>query len=392
MSTERLSRLFRIFGETQCRGRSEVYAALSESIADDDQLLDLTSTAPPDQRRPSLLFAAVNLLLSADPAAELRAYYPIHGGTRAVDARLFRTFAGFCRDHEPALREVLATRSTQTNEIRRCFALRLGLHQVGRHWPGPGHLVEVGASAGLNLIFDRYAYHLDGTPLPGADDSSVIISTAHRGPGSGALWADDSLDVRQRVGLDQQPVDLEDPDARDWLEAFIWPERIDDLATLQDAVSAFRDTEADVRLVRGDAVTDTAALITERPGDEPVLVFTASLLSYLGEDQRVAFLDQLDSAATGRRVGWIFAEGPALLARSGLDCAGLSGPLATNGTQYGVGLSLRSPGTRHDQLLAVAEPYLRWIAPARDTADDFAWVEALSATSSLTRAATDPAD
>lgn len=376
MSIARLRRLFRIFGETQCRGRSEVYAALSEAVATDDQLLELTSVAPPDQRRPSLLFAAVNRQLAADPEVELRDYYPIHGGGRPVDQRLPPLFADFCRRHEPTLREMLATRSTQTNEIRRCFALRLGLSQLGRHWPGPIHLVEIGASAGLNLIFDRYAYHLDGSPLPGAEGSSVIISTARRGTGPGELWADDSVDVRRRIGLDQQPVNLENPDSRRWLEAFIWPERTDDLRTLRNAVKAFRETDADVRLVRGDAAADTTAVIAELPGDEPVAVFTASLLSYLDEAQRNAFIGQLDSAATGRRVGWVFTEGPALLARTDLDCAGLSGPLATNGIHYGVGLSLRSPGTRHDQLLAVAEPYLRWIAPARDAADDFAWVAA----------------
>ncbi|GAB3745554.1 DUF2332 domain-containing protein [Microlunatus parietis] len=372
-SYEQLSHLFRFFGETQCRGRSDVYATLSAAVADDDQLLELTSTAPPDQRRPSLLFAAVNLLLANDQDAALRSYYPIHGGTRKIDARLAPTFAAFCREHWSELEQLLATRSTQTNEIRRCFALRLGRHELARHWPGPVHLLEIGASAGLNLIFDRYAYRLDGSPLAGGDESTVVVETAQRGITADRLWADRPAPVRQRLGLDQHPVDLDDPEARNWLEAFIWPERIDDLATLRGAIEAFRTTEADVRLVRGDAVADTAAVIDELPGDEPVLVFTASLLSYLDQDQRTAFDDQLRSAAERRRIGWVFAEGPALLARSGIDAAGLSGPLASVVTNYAVGVSLRSPDTRHDQILALAEPYLRWIAPARVPDDDFAW-------------------
>jgi hypothetical protein len=63
---DRLRRLFRFFGATQCRGRSAVYEALSEGIADDDGLLDLLMSTPAEQRRPSLLFAAVNLLLASD--------------------------------------------------------------------------------------------------------------------------------------------------------------------------------------------------------------------------------------------------------------------------------------------------------------------------------------
>lgn len=375
---EQLSRLFRFFGETQCRGRSDVYAALSAAAADDDQLLELTSVAPPDQRRPSLLFAAVNLQLARDPGAELRSYYPIHGGARKSDSRLYPSFAAFCREHRPALEQLLATRSTQTNEIRRCFALRLGQHAMARHWPGPVHLLEIGTSAGLNLIFDHYAYRVDGCRLPGRE-SAVVIETAHRGPATGGLWADRPASVRQRIGLDQQPVDLNDPEARSWLEAFIWPERVDDLTTLRSASEAFLTTDADVRLIRGDAVTDTAAVIDELPGDEPVLVFTASLLSYLDQDQRTAFADQLRCVAERRRIAWVFAGGPALLARSGINAVGLPGPLASVVTNYAVGVSLRSPDLRHDQILALAEPYLRWIAPARIPDDDFAWASDLNA-------------
>lgn len=372
-SYEWLSKLFRFFGETQCRGRSDVYATLSAAVAGDDQLLELASVAPSDQRRPSLLFAAVNLLLARDRDADLRGYYPIHGGTRTIDSRLFPSFADFCLEHRPALEQLLATSSTQTNEIRRCFALRLGQQEAARHWPGPIHLLEIGASAGLNLIFDHYTYRLDGTSLPGGE-SAVVVETTHRGSAGGRLWAAQPAPVRQRVGLDRQPVDLADPEARSWLEAFVWPERVDDLATLRGAIEAFRTTEADVRLVRGDAVADTAAVIDELPGDEPVIVFTASLLSYLDQAQRTAFDDQLRSAAEGRRLGWVFAEGPALLARSGIDAAGLSGPLGSVVASYAVGVSLRSPDTRHDQFLALAEPYLRWIAPARVPDDDFAWM------------------
>ena len=60
---ERLRRLFRFFAATQCRGRSPVYEALSEGVARDDELLDLLMSTLGEHRRPSLLFAAVNLLL-----------------------------------------------------------------------------------------------------------------------------------------------------------------------------------------------------------------------------------------------------------------------------------------------------------------------------------------
>jgi hypothetical protein len=102
---------------------------------------------------------------------------------------------------------------------------------------------------------------------------------------------------------------------------------------------------------------------------------TASLLSYLTPGGRAAFADQLRLAARQRPVAWVFAEAPGLAATMDLAAPALAGPLAQRNTFYLVGASLRGPGDRRDdRLLAVADPYLRWLAPARGSSDDFAWV------------------
>jgi hypothetical protein len=93
---ERLRRLFRVFAATQCRGRSPVYEALSEGVADSDALLDLLMSTPAEQRRPTLLLAAVSFLLAVRPGAPLAAYYPVHGGRRPPDSDLVPAFAAFC--------------------------------------------------------------------------------------------------------------------------------------------------------------------------------------------------------------------------------------------------------------------------------------------------------
>ena len=95
---ERLRRLFKFFADTQCRGRSPVYETLSQGVADSDALLDMLMRTPGDQRRPSLLFAAVNLILAAHPAAALASYYPVHGGQRPVDEHLVAAFTAFCAE------------------------------------------------------------------------------------------------------------------------------------------------------------------------------------------------------------------------------------------------------------------------------------------------------
>jgi hypothetical protein len=366
--TLRLRRLFQLFGATQARGRSAVYEALSGEIAGDEELLGLLHGTPPDQQRPSLLFAAVNRLLAQDRGAELCAYYPIHGGARWPDGRLAPAFRDFCSAHDAALAKLLRERSTQTNEIRRCVALRLALGEVQRHWPGPMALVEVGASAGLNLLFDHYRYrvgrHESGPASP------VLVASELRG--AVQIEMPDPPPITRRLGIDQSPIDLRDPEARAWLEAFVWPEQMHDLAALRGAIDLALAAPG-VAVRAGEATSDTARLIDEQPGDEPVVVFTASLLSYLTADARVAFVAQLDAVARRRPVAWAFAEGPALLASARLRIPALAGSLGRNNAQYAVGVSLRGPA-RQDRLLALADAYVRWLAPARGDADDFQWV------------------
>jgi hypothetical protein len=262
----RLERFFRIFAAAQCHGHSLVYERLSEEIAGDEDTLRLLMQTPSEQRRPSLLLAAVKLLLASHPDSTLAGYYPTHGGLRPVDAQLFPAFSAFCAEHRGELVRLLRDGSTQTNEIRRCVALRVGLAHVQRRWPGPLALAEAGASAGLNLLFDRYRYRVGGDePSPAA--SQVVIGCELRGSAPAGQVLGAIPEVTSRLGIDREPVSLTDPTALAWLEAFIWPERTDDLATLRAAIDVARTAPAPP-VVRGDAATDTARLLSGLPGKE----------------------------------------------------------------------------------------------------------------------------
>jgi hypothetical protein len=372
VALERSRRLFRHFARTQCEGRSALYTRLGHGVADDEELLRLLLDAPPSQRRPSLLLASVNHLLGEYRDDPLAAYYPIHGGDREADDQALSPFRAFCRAHRAELRDLLATRNTQTNEVRRCFALRLGLARIAELWPGPVALLEIGASAGLNLALDAYTYRVAGREIGPAGGSSVTLSTVLRGGGGVDGLLGELPEIGYRMGADLDPVDLAaDAGAARWLEAFIWPEQVEELAVLRAAVELSKRHR--YPMVRADACTDTAALVAEVPGDLPVVVFTASLLSYLDATARTRFVGRLAQAARGRAVAWLFTEAPGLVSRTDVTAPALAGPLRGNGEVYAVGVSLRTRTGRYDEVLALAHPYGEWIAPARERGDDFAW-------------------
>ena len=111
-------------------------------------------------------------------------------------------------------------------------------------------------------------------------------------------------------------------------------------------------------VVPGDATTDTARLLSALPGREPVVVFTATLLSYLDAAAMMSFTSQLREAARQRPVAWAFAEAPGLMAAAGLQVPALEGPLARRNGLFLTGVSLLGPDHRDDSLLAMADPAL----------------------------------
>ncbi|WP_173159076.1 DUF2332 domain-containing protein [Phytohabitans suffuscus] len=276
-----LTRTFRHFARREFRGHSIRYERLSEAVADRPELGEPLLAAPPDQRRAILFFAAVQYLLRTVAREHpLAAYLPTLGGGREVDGGLPAALADLVAAHRDDLTALCATRTTQTNEARRAALLRPAFGRAAEMAGGPLALVELGTSAGLLLISDRYTCEYRGGDRVESygPAGGLTMSCEVRGRRWPAPAAAD-LAVVDRVGIDLSPVDATDPLAVEWLRACVWPEHTERLARLDAALAEV--AAARPRLVAGEMVATLPAVLSTVDDSAVPCVFASNALTYL---------------------------------------------------------------------------------------------------------------
>jgi hypothetical protein len=152
-------------------------------------------------------------------------------GLQAIDAEFDAAIAAAWRDQQPTVQAALRL-PPQTNEVNRSVALLPGLLWVAARAGLPLKLLEIGASAGLNLWCDRYRYDLGSWRWGDPDAALTLHSDWHGGVPSEACA---NLQVVRRAACDAKPIDLGHPDEGLRLASFIWPEQAERLARLNAA-------------------------------------------------------------------------------------------------------------------------------------------------------------
>lgn len=280
---ERLAFLFRDFGERQCKDASPLYAALSVKIADDPELLALASYAQHGQPVQNMLFAAVHDLLLRGVEHPLAAYYPSVTASPA-SGDPFPAFRDFCRSYADDIRSLLVSRRVQTNEVGRCALLLPAFYRVASFGGGkPLALIEVGASAGLNLLWDHYAYDYGDGRVYGSIRSSLVLECALQGEKRPSL-PDVLPAVGSRVGIDVNPINIEDEEAARWLRALVWPDQPHRMRRLDTAVALAQHNPP--TLIAGDALALLPGLLDATPPDATICVYHSFVLNQFSYDNR----------------------------------------------------------------------------------------------------------
>lgn len=183
---------------------------------------------------PLRLAAALHALVLSGVAPDLAAVYPGRGAS-VDDATLWALTRAALLDHPHVLAAYLG-RPPQTNEVGRSAILLSGFLAAVDLLPAPLplRLLELGASAGLNLRWDRYRYRLGALDWAGhGAGSAPQLVPAWQGPAPPSV----PLRVLERVGCDREPVDIGRDDERLRLRAYVWADQVDRLQRLEAALA-----------------------------------------------------------------------------------------------------------------------------------------------------------
>ncbi len=295
-----LAELWRWFADGIMAGYSPLYDEIARSVAEDRELLSLPYSARPHAHLPPMLLAGAHylILMGFDhPIADVYA-----GRSSAPVAPLFRDF---CFANRAPLVEILNTRTVQTNEVGRSALLGPALTWAAR--TDPVQLIDVGCSAGLNLLCDRYRLDYGEYGMTGPADSTVRVECRVV---AGSPPIESSLPlIAGRVGIDLNPPDLHDPDDARWLLACVWP----GTGRFQRAARAIELGQRNPPpVVKGDAL-ETLPGLFDNLGEGLVVLLNSWSFAYFSVEQRHAYVELLVDVGRRRPVIWLCMDAPGVV-------------------------------------------------------------------------------
>jgi hypothetical protein len=251
------------------------------------------------------LLGGVHAIVLSGRAPQLAAFYPSADGTPEQQTGSPRTWAAFLQTLTGQSAEVRSwlDQPPQTNEVGRAAALLGGLRHVAAEAELPVRLVEVGASAGLNLRADWFCVPGEAGRY-GDARSPVVLTDGWQGDAP----PQSQIEVVERVGGDLAPIDPLTREGRLTLTAYVWPDQTDRLSRLRGAFGIAARVPAELR---AESASVTVARTTLVPGTWTVL-WHSIFRQYLDDAQRAELADgaaQLGAAATPEaRFAYLYLE------------------------------------------------------------------------------------
>jgi hypothetical protein len=198
-------------------------------------------------------------------------------------------------------------RPVQTNEVGRSAALLFGFLAVAAETGMPLRLLEVGASAGLNLRWDRFRYRADGFSW-GPPDSPVKLEFELEGDVPAGLPA--TVEIASRSGCDAAPIDPTTDDGQLNLLTYIWPDQAERIARMRAALEVASETP--VSLEREPAAAWAERMLAGEAPGQATVIYHSIVSQYLSDEERAALFDNIrkagERATAAAPLAWLRME------------------------------------------------------------------------------------
>jgi hypothetical protein len=253
---------------------------------------------PAGHSLPLRIAGGLHALVLSGQSPELAALYPPHA---ASDSDLRDGALAALHQHEAFMLDWTDS-APQTNEVRRSAALIAGAHVATAHFDLPIRLSELGASGGLNLMWDHFAVDAGGVRF-GASDPALVLHPEW----DGDLPPETTPIIADRAGVDLNPLDPTTGDDLLRLSAYLWPDQPERLALTRAAASV-----ANAPLTRGDAIDWLEPRLDDAPDGQLHLIQHTVAWQYFpkaAQDRGRALIEAAGAKATARRpLAWLSME------------------------------------------------------------------------------------
>jgi hypothetical protein len=298
--------IFGFLADRDLHGYSRLYEHLARHISHDDFIPDLVARGNSRSHAPVLFFACVHDIVLRDPGGALAGYYvDAVSGHDPAETDVWSAFRSLVVERADEIESMLSTRFVQTNEVGRSAAVVPALAALSGLDDRPIALIELGTSAGLNLLFDRYLIDYVPVGTTGPAGSPVHLHCELRGTRR-PPWTESPLQVVSRLGVDRSPVDVHDDDAIRWLRACIWPDVSGRAERFDAAVELARRDPPE--LWKGDLVERIEEAVDTVPDDTLPCLMSTWVLAYLNAEQRTALHQRVEAIAARRPLAYVTAE------------------------------------------------------------------------------------
>lgn len=256
---------------------------------------------------PLRLAGALHALVLSDSNHPLSTAYPPNESTHSDNAIWSAVDGALAGDAETILRWL--QQAPQTNEVRRSSGIFAGLNAIAAATGATKiGLLELGASAGLNLACDRFGYRFSAGQVLGAADSPLKLVPLWKGAALEAA----PFDIVARAGCDVNPLDIRSAADVLRLRAYTWADQYDRLERLETAIALAKDAVPEGALTKADAGEWLQAKLARRAADAVTVIYHTIAWQYFPDPTvarcQAAIAKAAASATAEAPLAWLAIE------------------------------------------------------------------------------------